>query len=148
MSINKQVKGKVGEREIKDAFIELMRKAEQSTGRTGVSENVKRNTLQSDRGGDDIVGIPLLSIEVKRQETLNVNTWWKQCLDNAIKQRAQPVLIYRQNRKAWRVVTYAVLQQPRFASMSWTRCEMTLEDFMQWYDAIYREWLWTEYGRS
>lgn len=148
MTINKQVKGKVGEREIKDAFIDLMRKAEQSCGRTGVSENVKRNTLQSDRGGDDIVGIPLLSIEVKRQEALSVNTWWKQCLANANKQHAQPVLIYRQNRKAWRVVTFAVLQQPTYVSMAWVRVEMTFEDFMSWYDAVYREWLWTTYGRA
>lgn len=148
MTINKQVKGKVGEREIKDAFIELMRKQEIETGRTGVSENVKRNTLQSDRGGDDIVGIPLLSIEVKRQETLSVNTWWKQCLDNALKQKAQPVLIYRQNRKAWRVVTYTVLQYPSYANMSWVRTEMTFDDFMSWYGTLYREWLWTDYGRS
>lgn len=148
MTINKQVKGKAGEREIKDAFIDCMRKQEIETGRTGVSENVKRNTLQSDRGGDDIVGIPLLSIEVKRQEALSINTWWKQCLDNALKQKAQPVLIYRQNRKAWRVVTYVVLQQPMYANMSWVRAEMTFDDFMSWYGTLYREWLWTDYGRS
>lgn len=141
MSINKQVKGKTGEREIKDAFIELMRKVEARVGMEGVSESVKRNTLQADRGGDDIVGIPLLSIEVKRQENLAINTWWQQCLANAKKQRAQPVLIYRQNRKAWRVVTFTVLQQPKQLSMSWVRAELTFDDFMSWYEALYGEWL-------
>lgn len=136
-----QNKGKRGEREIKDLFVDLMHTAELATGRTGVSEFVKRNTTQSDRGGDDIVGIPLISIEVKRQETLHLNQWWQQAEKHAVKVAAMPVLIYRQNRKAWRVQTYAVLCQPKRQSTQWTRVDIELSDFLSWYRAMYAEWL-------
>ena len=136
-----QNKGKRGEREIKDLFIDLMQTAELATGQRGVSEFVKRNTTQSDRGGDDIVGIPLLSIEVKRQETLQLNQWWQQAVAQGNKQKLQPVLIYRQNRKAWRVQTWAVLCQPQRQSTAWARCDVELVAFLDWYRALYAEWL-------
>lgn len=136
-----QNKGKRGEREVKDMFVELMQIAEQATGKVGVSERVKRNTTQSDRGGDDIVGIPLLSIEVKRQETLQLNQWWQQAVAQGNKQKLQPVLIYRQNRKAWRVQTWAVLCQPHRSSHAWVRCDIELVAFLDWYRAMYAEWL-------
>lgn len=136
-----QNKGKRGEREVKDMFIELMQTAERATGKVGASEKVKRNTTQSDRGGDDIVGIPLLSIEVKRQETLQLNQWWQQAVTQGNKQKVQPVLIYRQNRRAWRVQTWAVLCQPHRSSQAWVRCDIELVAFLDWYRAIYAEWL-------
>lgn len=137
-----QNKGKRGEREIKDAFVLCMQQAEQATGVWGVSEKVKRNTTQSDRGGDDIVGIPLLSIEVKRQEALSINTWWQQCCKSAQADHLMPVLIYRQNRKSWRVVTYNLLCHPEYSKANyWVRCEMAFDDFLAWYRAVYSEWL-------
>lgn len=136
-----QNKGKRGEREIKDAFITVMLEAEAAKNKQGVSDKVKRNTLQADQGGDDIVGIPLISVEVKRQETLSVNTWWKQCCASAMRDKLQPVLIYRQNRKSWRVVTWVLLHQPKWQSTKWVRADMDFADWLPWYRALYAEWL-------
>lgn len=141
-----QMKGKRGEREVKDNFIATMQGVEARMSKKGVSENVKRNTTQSDRGGDDIVGIPLISVEVKRQETLSLNTWWQQAVKQGNKLRLQPVLIYRQSRKPWRVQTFAVLCQPGRSSHLWTRVDIELSDFLSWYDALYAEWLATYDG--
>lgn len=137
-----QNKGKRGEREVKDAFVATMSEAEALTNIDGVADKVKRNTTQSDRGGDDIVGIPLLSIEVKRQEALSVNTWWQQCVKSAQRDKLMPVLIYRQNRRSWRVVTWACLLNPTTpAATRWVRCEMELIDFLNWYKDVYVAWL-------
>ena len=57
----------------------------------------------------DIVSIPGLSIEVKRQETLNVAMWWRQAARQADNLGAIPVLMYRQNRKPWRFCLPAYL---------------------------------------
>jgi len=139
-----QNKGKRGEREVKDNFVATMEGVEALKSKTGVSSFVKRNTTQSDRGGDDIVGIPLISVEVKRHETLALNTWWKQAVDQANKLRLQPVLVYRQSRKPWRVQTYAVLCQPGRSSTQWNRVDIELSDFLTWYAQLYAEWLDTQ----
>ncbi len=137
----KQIKGKTGEREIKDAFISVMKLVEAENWLTGVSEKVKRNTLQSDRGGEDLVGIPLLSVEVKRQETLSIEGWWRQTKGQADKSKLMPVLMYRQNHKSWHVVTYAQLWHPGYQANLWVRADFSLPEFMEWYKALYREWL-------
>lgn len=62
---------------------------------------IKRNLEQYQEGGDDLMGLPFLAIEVKRCEKLQIGSWWQQCLDQA-KGRI-PVLAYRQNNKPWRV---------------------------------------------
>ena len=67
-----------------------------------------RNKNQSDGGGYDIDGISWLALEVKRQETLNINNWWKQAVRQASPQQV-PVLIYKQNHKKWLVVMYGYL---------------------------------------
>lgn len=140
-----QNKGKRGEREVKDAFVATMSEAEALTNIDGVADKVKRNTTQSDRGGDDIVGIPLLSIEVKRQEQLSVNTWWQQCVKSAQRDKLMPVLVYRQNRRTWRVVTWSCLMMPATPGANrWVRCEMDLADFLAWYRDVYIAWLTSE----
>lgn len=69
----------------------------------GKQVELHRNLLQTRQGGYDIVGLEWLAIEVKRQETLDVENWWKQTLKQAGVNQV-PVLIYRQNRKAWNIV--------------------------------------------
>lgn len=82
-------KGQSGEREI----------ATMLTYATGI--DVCRNLTQTRGGGDDISCIPGLSIEVKRQETLALPAWWRQCTHQAANVAKTPVLAYRQNRKPW-----------------------------------------------
>src|SRR5262245_62810646 len=61
----------------------------------------KRNLEQTREGGFDILGLPWLALEIKRQETLSIGAWWQQCLTQA--DGRVPVLAYRQNNKPWRV---------------------------------------------
>jgi hypothetical protein len=70
---------------------------------------VQRNQQQSAVGGNDLTNCFGLSIEVKRQEQLSVNTWWQQCVTAAARNSELPVLMYRQNRKPWRIRTLAWL---------------------------------------
>ncbi len=139
--VNIRTKGASGERELKTLFADVMRSVEQRLWLPGNSDKVKRNSTQSDRGGDDLVGIPLLSIEVKRQETLSINTWFKQCEKSARAQSLMPVLIYRQSRKPWRVVTYVLMSHPKYETAKWVRADIDLDDFMCWYEDIYAQWL-------
>lgn len=99
----------------------------------------QRNQNQSAVGGSDITNKLNLSIEVKRQEQLSVNTWWKQCVAAAERSEEIPVLIYRQNKQSWRVVT--IVQIPLFnpqrnqVGHTWARAEIDLDSFLHWFDA-------------
>jgi hypothetical protein len=127
-------KGKRGEREIADMFIELMIKVEKELWKKGHSDEVKRNTLQSDRGGYDLVGIPGLAIEVKRQETLQLGPWWQQTLAQA--KGAMPVLIYRASRQPWRVRTLAYVAVA--GSGCYATSDISIDDFIKSYEIYYR----------
>lgn len=83
-------KGGRGEREL----------AKLLADRLGVK--VSRNLLQTREGGYDLNGIEGWALEVKRQESLAINSWWKQTLEQS--KGAKPVLAYRQSRKPWRFV--------------------------------------------
>lgn len=142
MTINPRTKGKKGEQDIKTAFVIIMTAVEKKLWKKGVSDKVKRNTLQSDRGGDDIVGIPLLSVEVKRHENLSaINTWWAQCKRSASRDKLMPVLIYRQNRKPWSVRSYVWVTCPPYSHGKWVVADYYLEDFLLWYADLYAAWL-------
>lgn len=88
-------KGQEGEREMIRLLSEVC----------GSEVELKRNLNQTREGGHDIVGMDWLAIEVKRQETLNIEDWWRQTLTQAGAERI-PVLVYRQNRKQWHVVMW------------------------------------------
>jgi hypothetical protein len=62
---------------------------------------IQRDLGQTRDGGADLLGIPGLTIEVKRQETLNVHAWWRQVNRAADNVGNTPVLMYRQNRGKW-----------------------------------------------
>lgn len=83
-------KGGRGERELAKLLAE----------RLGVK--VTRNLLQTREGGYDLDGIDGWALEVKRQENLAINSWWKQTLEQA--KGSKPVLAYRQSRKPWRFI--------------------------------------------
>ena len=67
----------------------------------GIEVDMTRNLEQVRSGGHDLNGLPHFSIEVKRQENLSINTWWKQACDQAEGINRIPVLAYRQSRKEW-----------------------------------------------
>jgi len=106
--VNSRNKGKQGERDIANIIYYA----------TGI--NMERNLSQSAKGGHDLNGIPGISIEVKRQEKLAINTWWKQTIRQALDADSIPILVYRQNRKPWIFV------------VGTTRTTMTQADFLKW----------------
>lgn len=104
-----------------------------------------RNLEQVRSGGHDIVGIDWLAIEVKRCEVLAIETWWKQCVEQAERKsreneregkgKALPVLIYRQNRKPWLVVLNGAVCGFRRAGdgLYPARVTIALSDFLGWF---------------
>ena len=89
-----------------------------------------RNLEQVRSGGHDIIGLDWLAIEVKRCETLAVDAWWAQAVQQAGADRI-PVLIYRQSRKAWTVVMWGGVTAPD-RSLFHARVTITFYDFQQW----------------
>lgn len=139
--INIRAKGAEGEREVirmltpiikevmkeMDFAEELIRDADQM---------VQRNQNQSAVGGCDLTNVFGIAVEVKRQETLSVNTWWKQCVTSAQRNNELPLLIYRKNRQAWRIRTFGFLHVPHHEG-GWTGhqsvIELEEEDFKSWF---------------
>jgi hypothetical protein len=101
MSINIRTKGQNGEREAGTILGRML----------GVG-SLARNLEQVRSGGADLLDISGLCIEVKRHETLAVNTWWRQVSIAADKRGDIPVLMYRQNRKPWHFCIPAYLLLP------------------------------------
>lgn len=90
-------KGKRGEREVVHILQAVVNEVYGEK-----APRIQRNTLQSDKGGYDLVGLEDFAIEVKRHEKLNVKAWWKQTLRQA--KGKFPVLFYRQNSVPWSVM--------------------------------------------
>ena len=65
---------------------------------------VERNLQQSINGGDDLLGVPFFSVELKKHNTKAIGTWWRQCAASALAQNKMPVLIYELPRKQPTVV--------------------------------------------
>lgn len=99
-------KGQRGEREVIGLLQPVVIKVYGSLGLE--PPKLERNLMQTARGGYDILGLEWLALEVKRHETLAVESWWQQCLRQA-RQDQDPVLLYRKNRCPWRVRMYGYL---------------------------------------
>lgn len=93
-------KGKRAERDVLEIMQTVLDEVYHAHGRE--APKLKRNTLQSDSGGDDIHGLDWMAPEVKHQETFQLNSWWDQCLRQAGTTK-EPVLFYRRNRVPWAV---------------------------------------------
>lgn len=137
MAIQKS-KGDGGEREIckmlNDIILPLLDK--HGIERPDV-DVVQRNKNQAAVGGNDLTNTFGLSIEVKRQEQLNINTWWNQCTEAAKRNNEHPVLLYRQNKRKWKCVTYLLAELPGELSFVQVRGEMSEDDFKAWF----RNWV-------
>lgn len=137
MGINIRQKGANGEREIYNTLNPIIQSVMKDMGFPDeqvikAANCVQRNQNQTAVGGNDLVNCFGLSIEVKRQEQLSVNTWWVQCRAAAERNSEIPVLIYRQNHKSWRVVTYGFLPLPDNKQIR-IRAEFCWEEFLMWF---------------
>ena len=116
-------KGQRGERELCELLL-----------RSLDIEAVTRNLDQVREGGADIMDIPGLAIEVKRQEVLSVNVWWKQAVKQAVDTGRMPVLAYRQNRKPW----YFCLPASLIVPGSWDYLMIKEADFIAWLQNFFK----------
>ena len=101
MPINIRQKGAQAEREVAKIHNKFFA-ANGFVDSCGEPLTLKRNQMQTFGGGYDLVGIPFLALEVKRQEKLSMGVWWRQTLRQT-KQGQTPVLFYRQSRKPWEI---------------------------------------------
>lgn len=130
-----QNKGKRGEREVAKILNDAISQVEVELKSLGVDvelPGVARNLMQSRSGGFDLAGITWLAPEVKRQESLNINGWWKQTLDQAIKSEREPVLFFKQNHKPWRVMTMVFMKLPGGKRIR-LRAEVSLQDWLVYF---------------
>lgn len=138
MAINIRQKGAGGEREICDMMNPIIQRVMRSMDYTAeevakAANTVQRNQNQTAVGGNDLTNTFGLSIEVKRQEALSINTWWKQTIDAAERNKEHPVLLYRQNGKKWQCVTMGYLELPN-AKFIKVRMTMEYDDFKTWFE--------------
>lgn len=132
--INIRAKGQEGEREIARAMNSIVESVLTKHGITIPDKPViQRNQNQSAVGGSDLTNPFGLAVEVKRQEQLSINTWWKQCCAAAIADGAIPVLVYRRNKQAWSIVMLVDAPLGDGSHVSGIRAEITWDSFLQWF---------------
>lgn len=143
--INVRNKGQRGEREVVQLLQSVVDKIR---GKHNLEPLVlQRNALQAHLGGADLHGLDGFAVEVKFCETECLNQWWKQCCQQADKIRSTahrdavvvPVLFYRATRQAWTVKFRAFVQTPLDVNLIEMDVEVSLEDFMQWFEDAYEE---------
>jgi len=145
MAINVRTKGQEGEREVAKMLNSIVATVRSELGLHNYATNdelFQRNQNQSAVGGADLSNPLQLEIEVKRQEALSVNTWWKQCVDSAARTGGVPVLMYRQNRKGWRVCMCGELPLqpvgvPPYSTLGPCRVEVDVDTFKAWFRNYY-----------
>lgn len=76
MTINVRAKGATGELEVAKVLQQVANKAALLCGYS--APTIRRNVEQSQVGGEDLVGLPWYSFEVKRVERVDLERWWEQ----------------------------------------------------------------------
>ena len=126
-------KGKEGEREVRTMFKNALH---------GYMDTdlIQRNHQQAERGGADLVGVPMLAVEIKRVKKINwaggLDTWWAQACEQAEKVNREPCLVFRENFGKWFVMLYALpwvtgremIAQPMI--MRWEDFEQYMEEHL------------------
>lgn len=126
-------KGKKGEREVIGILQPIVSDVYSALGFSEEeTPRLQRNTLQSDGGGFDVVGLHWMALEVKLVEQQNVEAWWRQTLAQC-GQRQTPVLFYRRNKVEWKVRCLVTMQ----AGGVWLTAPATLAvpDWLRWFRA-------------
>lgn len=139
--INVVEKGKNGERELYHVLNGIVMQAMRELGFpedqvTRAATTIQRNQNQSAVGGADLTNTFGLAIEVKRQEILNINSWWNQVKAAAARNDEKPVLIFRQNHKAWRVIVEGGIPLPGNQWLAPIRMEMDWGMFMVYFKEL------------
>ena len=145
--INVRTKGASGEREVatmlNGIIVQVMTAMAFPPEQIAAAEkSVQRNQNQTAVGGCDLTNVFGMAVEVKRQESLAIPAWWRQTVAAAERNNELPVLMYRQNRKAWRVRTYAWLALPGADPGSWSRQQQIVAEFdIDTFKAWFAQWV-------
>ncbi len=131
MKINSLKKGRTGEYEFARYLQELFQLPELPT----------RNLEQTRSGGYDFLIAPFI-FEVKRQQTLNLNSWWWQVskaaqewvLSGKLGYSYQRVVAYRQNRKPW---NFLISTSNLIPAQDVGYIQLTEPTFRKWATEIY-----------
>ena len=122
-------KGANAEREVAKILQPIIDEVYESVGLE--SPTMKRNLEQTRGGGYDLVGIDWMALEIKRQENLSIESWWKQTIKQTLPGQV-PVLMYRQNNKKWKVLMMGAIRSSKTSAVS-MRVEISLNDFLRWF---------------
>lgn len=128
--MNIRNKGKRGEREVAELLDSTWEKIQRKKDPSGP---ILRIASTFHDKGADLYSIEGLAIEVKRHETLNLNSWWRQAEIQADNLGAIPIVMYRQNRKAWSVMLPAyllVVGASGYLITTWEVFEVWLEHYL------------------
>lgn len=147
MGININKKGSTGEREVASKLNEVVDRVRIEYGLPSIPiEDMpfQRNQLQSAIGGDDLTNPFGLSIEVKRKEQLSINAWWQQCVKSSQRFNTIPILIFKQNRKKWRIIMLVNIELEQWTPNTkisppclTTRAEIDIDSFLKWFANFY-----------
>lgn len=146
-AINIRAKGANGEREVADMLNAIVTEVMVAMAYPpeqveAAKRTVQRNQNQSAVGGCDLSNVFGMAVEVKRQENLAVPAWWRQTVAAAERNNELPVLMYRQNRKAWHVRTYAWLTLPGTEPGMWSRQQQVVAEFdIDTFKAYFANWV-------
>lgn len=136
--VNIRQKGANGEREIYNVLNPIVQNVLRELNYpsdvvNSAANAIQRNQNQSAVGGNDLTNTFGMSIEVKRQEQLSINSWWKQCLEASERNKELPVLLYRQNNKKWQCVTLGWVDLFDGSQMK-VRLTMDWDTFLMWFE--------------
>lgn len=120
MAINSRNKGANGEREI-------IRILEDELG-----VRLERNLAQSFAGGHDLLGLDEWALEIKRYRQVGIpekRAFWVQAVEQANRVGKRPAVIFREDRKPWRVLVQ--IETECFEQISFhSTAEISLELFI------------------
>jgi hypothetical protein len=146
--INVRTKGKVAELEVIRLLRDTMLKVEAwlPPDLPRHAHRLQRNSLQSAQGGFDVAGLPGIALEIKRCETLAIEAWWRQCIEQATKAPGcpMPVLVWRQSRMPWTVRSWVQITDGA-GTYEFVIAQYPLQPaFLNWYAKFYRKFLLTQ----
>ena len=148
MTINVRTKGQEGEREvakIMNAIVAKVRTEKSLPALATEDEHFQRNQNQSAVGGSDLSCPYPLEIEIKRQEALSINTWWNQTVASAARTKGIPILMFRQNRKKWRIMMLGEVpllpnNSSKYLALPECRVEIDLDTFVRWFTEFCKQY--------
>jgi len=152
---NIRVKGQTGERQVQKLMNDVVIKVRAEQGLPVLEDRdlpFQRNQNQSAVGGSDLSNPYGLEIEVKRQEALSVGSWWKQCVASAARSGGIPILIFKQNRKKWRVIMEVEIKiappgRTLANGLTNIQAEISTDDFLIWWEAYLKDHMLFNAGR-